>query len=261
MVALQEWLPRLKTELNHLYFRPARQLGNETDLGWFCREHALHVHCVAQFLGHASQIVLGDFLLRCRPKSQETIEIVSIGETQQHAWCEIDGLAPVDVSMRVRGLAGGFTQAGDDVPPIIGVHGRTLHQPFAVLLFGEFPGADSLAGRSFKETCGELTPDSPPLIAYHGLRKIASDPLSLAADPYQIVCPPPAGKRTFLEIHGSDAFFALNAHFLQVARGEVKGFAPYRDPDNALAAILKRHGRAHASLQRYWMERQQARAV
>jgi hypothetical protein len=258
---LSEWIIRLKPELNHLYYREPQSPGGspasrgissnaDSDLGWFCREHALHVHCIAALLGHDSQVCQGDFVIQAVPRPQEPVQVISVGEVQSHAWCVIDGLQPVDVSQSVRRLAGGFTAVGNDIPAVIG-------PPPESAGFGLHYTTD-LPDPEFRALCPPLEPATAdkalPLICYNQKQLEKLDPVKLLADPYQLLRRPALGLQTFTQIHGSDVFFALTSHLLQVALGQVKGFAPYRPPDNALAAILKRHPRARADLEQRWQQ-------
>ena len=255
---LQDWIPRLKPELNHLYFRPPREAGGEgaSDLGWFCREHALHLHSLALLLGHSSELCEGDFVIQCLPRPGETIQVVSIGESRPHAWCIVDELRPVDVSPSVRLLTGGFTAPGNDVPAILGPPSETTPAPYLVRYVVNLPDEE------FRAVC-PATPDPqhrPEIdervaaLCYNQKSVAVFDPLELLADPYRVICPPPLGIPKFTQIHGPDVFFALTAHLLQVVSGKVKGFAPYREPDSALAAILTRHPQARREIEQRWSE-------
>lgn len=256
-LSLHDWVPRLKPELNHLYFRAPRDTDGTgaSDLGWFCREHALHLHCIARLLGHSSQLCEGDFIIQCLPRPGETMQVVSIGESRPHAWCIVDGLQPVDISPSVRLLTGGFTAPGNDVPAIIGPpDSTTAAAPYLIRYVVNLPDDD------FRALCPDTTDATYPAeideraaaLCYNQKKIGDYNPIELLADPYQVVCRPPLGVRTFTQIHGPDVFFALTAHLLQVATGQAKGFSPYRDPDSALTALLKRHPRARHDLESRW---------
>lgn len=261
---LSEWVSRLKPELNHLYYRDPREsrsgssrAGEEnSDLGWFCREHALHLHCLALLLGHQSEVCQGDFIIQATPRPGDPVQIVSVGETLSHAWCVIDGIEPVDVSPSVRKLAGGFTAAGNEIPALIGPPPSSAG--FTVRC------ESSLSDADFRATCPPLdaanAAQATPVFCYNRKKTDRFDPISLLSDPYQLLCRPALGMRTFTAIHGADVFFAITAHLLQVATGQVKGFAPYREPDNALTAILKRHTQARKEIEQRCQAIQQQRA-
>lgn len=261
-LSLQDWVPRLKPELNHLYYRAPRPAGGEgaSDLGWFCREHALHLHCLASLLGHTSELCEGDFIIQCLPRPGETMQVVSIGESRPHAWCIIDGLRPVDVSPTVRLLTGGFTALGNDVPAVIGSPATSAAAHYHVRYAAELPDEDFRAlCPADPESQKEAEIDgSVAALCYNQKVALTPNPIDLLADPYQVVCPPPLGIRRFTQIHGDDVYFALTAHLLQVATGSVKGFAPYRQADSALAAILKRHPRARQELESRWRDVQES---
>src|SRR5690349_19328290 len=89
-----ETLKKLRRELNHLYTEP---FGPQ-DAGLFCREHALHLHGVAVALGRRAEICTG--CLGLRVPGQFTNAMTNTDA--DHAWCRIDGVAPVDVSLTLR---------------------------------------------------------------------------------------------------------------------------------------------------------------
>ena len=90
-------IEKVKPELNHIYTEKPFVTAGGGDFGWFCREHALHLYGVATLLGKNAEICVGDVLLR-RPQGDS---FYSIGATSGHAWCCIDELAPVDVSLTI----------------------------------------------------------------------------------------------------------------------------------------------------------------
>jgi hypothetical protein len=91
-------LIKIKPELNHIYTDPPLWTPTGRDLGWYCREHALHVYSLAKLLGKRAEICLGDFAL-IRPGASS---FSSIDDTSDHAWCCIDGRVPIDLSITVK---------------------------------------------------------------------------------------------------------------------------------------------------------------
>ena len=89
---------RIKPELNHIYTERPQQGPKSLDLGWFCREHALHVYGLAVLMRKHAELCIGDFIL-LRPDCDS---YYSVGDSSDHAWCSIDGYSPVDVSMTVK---------------------------------------------------------------------------------------------------------------------------------------------------------------
>jgi hypothetical protein len=91
-------IEKVKPELNHIYTEKPFVMTGGGDFGWFCREHALHLYGVATLLGKNAEICVGDVLLRL-PQGNS---FHSIGVPSGHAWCCIDELAPVDVSLTLK---------------------------------------------------------------------------------------------------------------------------------------------------------------
>ena len=108
-------IEKVKPELNHIYTEKPSLTAEGGDFGWFCREHALHLYGVATLLGKNAEICVGDVLLR-RPQGAP---FHSIGVPSGHAWCCLDGLDPVDVSLTVKDIY-------PDLPDIKLIYGARL---------------------------------------------------------------------------------------------------------------------------------------
>ncbi len=91
----------VRLELNHIYTEKPFEAPTGTDMGWFCREHALHVTALAELLGESAQLCRGDIIVRIPGE----ITVYTMGSGDDHAWCRVDGKAPVDASMTLRHLA------------------------------------------------------------------------------------------------------------------------------------------------------------
>ena len=95
MSVLKTLRERVAPELNHLYVVPPAEAPGGLDFGWRGREHALHAFFVARMFGTAADICTGDFAVL----SRFVPPLTSMGRDDDHAWCSINGVAPVDVSM------------------------------------------------------------------------------------------------------------------------------------------------------------------
>jgi len=209
----------VRDELNHIYTEPPRQIGGGLDLGWFCREHALHLHSVAKLLGEQSKIIVGDFVIALSNGSSYT----SIDDDSDHAWCSVGNVSPVDFSASTKYLARGEEDIG-------AVWGCDLSQ-------GRFnvSNLDSDEIQSVKCRAEELKQD----MIYFPKEEFDFHPIELLENPYQFLFKPPRGHPTFMEIWGLDVFFQITWHCLRLARREVKPFNSYRDPKSTVRAIVK----------------------
>jgi hypothetical protein len=90
-------------ELNHLYTVPPFQTASGLDLGWYCREHAVHTLLIAQLFGADADIRTGDFTIL----SPHVPTTSSIGSGADHSWCSVSGVAPIDLSMTFAQFGGG----------------------------------------------------------------------------------------------------------------------------------------------------------
>ena len=111
---------KIRPELNHIYHEAPFMTPTGWDLGWFCREHALHLYCLSRLLRMNASVCLGDFILHRPGMTSHSC----IGEDADHAWCWIDG-SPVDISLSVKGIY-------DDIPDVQLVYDdrMDLCQPF-----------------------------------------------------------------------------------------------------------------------------------
>lgn len=82
-------------ELNHLYVVPPSESAGGLDFGWHGREQALHAFFVARMFGATADICSGDFAVL----SRFVPPLTSMGRDERHAWCSINGTAPVDLSI------------------------------------------------------------------------------------------------------------------------------------------------------------------
>jgi hypothetical protein len=95
MSVLKTLRERVAPELNHLYVIPPTEGPSGLNFGWHAREHALHAFLVARMFGTSAEICTGDFAVLSRFMPPLT----SMGRDDDHAWCNINGVAPVDLSM------------------------------------------------------------------------------------------------------------------------------------------------------------------
>lgn len=95
MSVLKTLRERVAPELNHLYTVPPSENPGGVDYGWHGREHALHAFLVARMFGASAELCTGDFAVL----SRFVPPLTSMDRSDDHAWCSINGVAPVDLSM------------------------------------------------------------------------------------------------------------------------------------------------------------------
>ena len=95
MSVLKVLRDRVAPELNHLYTTPPAETPAGVDCGWHGREHALHTFFVARMFGAQTELCVGDFAIL----SRFLPPLTTMERDLDHAWCIINGVAPVDLSM------------------------------------------------------------------------------------------------------------------------------------------------------------------
>lgn len=95
MSVLKTLREKIAPELNHLYTAPPSDQSGKLDCGWHGREHALHVCLVARMFGAPADIRSGDFAVLSRFMPP----LSSLDGGHGHAWCSVNGVTPVDLSL------------------------------------------------------------------------------------------------------------------------------------------------------------------
>jgi len=230
---LTDSLIKIRRELNHLY----TEVLTEVDAGLFCREHALHLQGVSTALGHQAEICTGMFGLRIPGKITNAMTTTDA----DHAWCRIDGIAPVDVSMTLRGVP--FARA--DVRLVYGNDSAFL-AGFEIQYHGRCTGPELEA---------RLAASSTDVLVYSEQAVEARGPLELHADPFSFLLPPLLpGAPTIDRLYGEHVFYAVTLHCLRVARGEAKSIT-YREPPSAFRTIAGWYPDARRLMEVEWAQR------
>lgn len=222
---------KIKPELNHIYTERPFLTRSGWDLGWFCRENALHLYGLAVLLRRQADICTGDYILR-RPGHEEHH---SIGDRGDHAWCRIDGSAPVDVSITVKHVYPDMT----DIRLVFGDR-RELCDPFEMRYCTNAPD----------ETFFKLTHYDKHLIAYNEKGHHRYSLPELLSNPFQFLHRPPPGSPTFPEIHGPEVFYAITYHCYRLATEEIKPLCLYRSPSDTVKRIMKNNPHAKDLIQK-----------
>ena len=212
---------KVKPELNHIYTEKPFIAHGGRDLGWFCREHSLHLYVLAKLLGYTANICVGDFFLYLSP---DKIKYSSLGDDSDHAWCSINQISPVDISITVKYLSEG----SPDIPLVYGTSVLS-ENPYRIYYF---INADD-------EMIKKPNSHGDPFIAYNEKETLEYDPIDLLNNPFNFLHPPPAGSPSFIDLHGDDIFHRITYHcYLLITKGN-KPFYTYRNPEDTLKGIIK----------------------
>jgi hypothetical protein len=211
---------KVKPELNHIYTDHPFMTKSGRDAGWFCREHALHLYCLAVLLGKKSKICTGDYIL-LRPGVDP---LQCIGDTSDHAWCRVSGEAPVDVSITVKFLYPDLKDIS-----LIFADQEELASPFRVHYLV------NVTDQEFSE----LMKADELMIAYNEKQALTFNVPELLDEPFQFLHKPPSNMPTFPEIHGRDVFQAITYHCYRMITEGVKPLCTYRNPTDTVKEIMR----------------------
>ncbi len=233
MSALNTFACRIKPELNLLYTVPPFKAGKVIDCGWYCREHAFHCFILAKMLKLSTSIVKGDFIVHT---DTGLTDLCSLDCTNDHTWCQIEGVCPVDLSVTFRFFGGGQIIVG---PQLEG----------AVL--GDGKNGDFIVTYTTDEEAFRRQVAKPELKTWFGL--LERQRLNLGIDclldyPFIFLHRPP--KDGWAEIHGANIFSKISLHLYKVFKGETKPLSRNHSPDSALNAIKTRYGAATQKIKR-----------
>lgn len=220
----------VRLELNHIYTERPFETPAGSDMGWFCREHALHVAALGEMLGEPTQICCGDIVVRI----PGDITVSTIGTGSDHAWCGVSGMTPIDASMTLRYIA-------PNQKDVLGVCPQRQGDLVGFTLHYEKNAEDS----SFKE----YLHSTERLIAYNEKALVNTTVVDLLNDPFRFLHSPPPGAPSFLEIYGPDVFYAISAHLYKVALGICKPLRTYLSPKNAVRKAIKHNPDARKTIE------------
>jgi hypothetical protein len=211
----------IKPELNAIYVEPPFMMEGGWDCGWFCREHALHTYVLANMLHRRASIKTGDFVIR----SEQGTAITSIDSGADHAWCEIEGITPVDLSMTFVHFKGSFPH----LPIVYGA------QPTGNFTIRYFSQENDLAK---DPRTGAFA------ISYIERQTSRPEVEELLRFPYRFLHPPPEGLKRWTEIHGSEIFSKTSAHLYRLVKGHMKPLSRSRSAKQIIKFIKSHYPNA-----------------
>jgi hypothetical protein len=189
---------RIAPELNHLYTTSPFPLADGSlDGGWYCREHAFHVFILARLFGVDSDIRRGDFIVSVSGFPQ----IHSLDITDDHMWCRVGSMLPVDLSLTLRYF--------DGLPQ--------LQMPITKAGTNGSYRVDYTTKEVDPERCRDKS------IVLIEREVVAVSPMELLRDPYRLLHPPnPADSMNWDARYGPEIYARITLHCLRVATGHAK---------------------------------------
>ncbi len=225
MSVLKTLRERVAPELNHLYTTPPGERPGGIDFGWHGREHALHAFFVARLFGAEVEIARGDFAVI----SQFVPPLTSMGADQDHAWCVVNGVAPIDLSLT-------FLHYGN-VPQ--------LHAP----IVGEGRNGDWQIEYAEDESALDESVQQRNDILYIERSLLAETAAQLLESPYVLLHPPVPDDTTDLHARFGPSIYAkISLHCFRCATGEAKSIRQRLAREPALAWIAENYPYAESDL-------------
>src|SRR5262245_57384727 len=195
MSVLKTLRERVARELNHLYTTPPAESAGGVDCGWHGREHALHTYFVARMFGANAELCVGDYAVL----SRFLPPLTTMEREADHAWCTVNGVAPVDLSMT-------FALFGNAPQLRSAIVGEGRNGDWEVQYSeDESPMDESFANRN------EL------IFVENEVVDLA--PAALLDGPLTFLKPPPGGD-TWQSRHGADIYAQITLHCFKVANGD-----------------------------------------
>lgn len=210
---------KVKPELNNIYVDPPFQTPTGIDFGWYCREHALHLYVLAKLFGYDVSMCLGDFYIN----SPDEGYIESMTTDCDHAWCSINNVCPVDISMTLRHIF-----KSPDIPIVYG-HSNNNESNYEILYYEKEDNSKLMNSFNRKSS----------FIAYNQKDVLQYDPIKLLEEPYSFLLPVPAGHPTLQKVYGHDFFYRITYHCYKLIIDEDKKPFYYRNPKESIRAMIK----------------------
>lgn len=225
MSVLKTLRERIAPELNHLYTTPPGERPGGVDFGWHSREHALHTFFIARLFGAEAEIARGDFAVI----SRFLPPLTSMGTGQDHAWCVINGVAPVDLSLT-------FLHYGN-VPQ--------LHAP----IVGEGRNGDWHVEYAEDESALDENVQQRNDILYIEKSLQPETPAQLLENPSLLLPAPGADDTTSWSARfGASIYAKITLHLFRCATGEAKSIRPRLAREPAFAWIAENYPEPEAAL-------------
>jgi len=219
-------LTSVKPDLNRIFTTPQFTTATGLDFGWHCSEHAYLVFLFARLLGFPCEIVLGDIHV-----TDPGIVASTLGVQGDHAWCRIEQVVPVDISVSLE-------------------HFDCAHNVDLVFANSSELFSVNYHKASDAQPPGNGTPESGLQISYYELERLTPDPIKLAEDPYSFLLPPSNNQLKFTDRYGPDVFKMITMHLYKIAVGKAKPVFSYLDAERAIRRISQWNSDADEQIRR-----------
>lgn len=228
----RSFLERAKSELNFLYTeKPAWKAGGMDD-GWFCREHAFHVHTLCRLKNWPSEIALGHFAIHFPGYPIRR----SLHSGADHAWNTACAVSPIDLSITF----GHYDVVYPALPPQLAgpVLGGGANGPFKILTkesLGDFEALLNYKGQD-------------PWVCYYAEKTLAL-PMENGIplwDGFLL----PSGDGAWWKVFGPDIFSKVSTHVYKVAERHVSPLLGKMSPQDAIRHIASQYRGANNFLRK-----------
>lgn len=218
---------RVRPELHALYLEPPFVIpgnsegigfGRGVDFGWYCREHALHLHLLALLSGLESTIERGQIIVHDHRMGRD-VELVGA----QHWWGRIGDVAPADASASFKRWPGCLRTSFYPPLPTIGpVWGPKTAGGIAITYSNADPPSES-AHSACPFQLDYVRHETTPLLLAEAIR-----------DPYCFLFKPPF---SWGEAFGADIYNKITLHLHRVMLMDAPPLARGRDRSTFLRII------------------------
>src|SRR5688572_7212452 len=198
MSVLKTLRDKVAPELNHLFHGSPGQTVDALQAGWRAREHALHAFFVARMFGSTAELCRGDIAVL----SRFLPPISTLDRAADHAWCNVGGVVPVDLSLTFELL--------ENVPQLRApITGDGVNGAWQV----RYAHDEALLDEGF--------PNDNEILFIE--RAVQIEPESLLRDPAAFLAADPVGENgTELERYGADIHAKITLHCFRLATGDAK---------------------------------------
>jgi hypothetical protein len=216
MSVLKTLRERVAPELNHLYTKPPSEAAGVLDFGWRSPEHALHTFFIARMFGAEAEIARGDLAVI----SRFVPPLTTMGSGNEHAWCIVNGTAPVDLSFNLQHYG----------------NGPQLRAP----IVGDGPNGDWHIEYAEDESALDESVQQRNDILYIEKSILAETAAQLLENPYLLLPAPKSDEPTsWHSLYGPSIYAKITLHCFQCAMSRAKNIRQRLPREQAIAWIAQ----------------------
>lgn len=223
MSVLKVLRQKVAAELNALFTSPPSQAVGGWDGGWQGHAHAFHAFLVARMFGAAADLRSGDVAVL----SRFVPPLTTLEREAKHAWCSINGVVPVDLSLTFAYF--------ENVPQL-----RSA-------VTGEGPNGDWQVRYATDDAILDESFESGNEILYIE-RQVHIFPVGALLDNPSAFLPPAPAGQDWAGIHGPDIQAQIALHCFRHAAGETRSVRNCASREAALQWIAANYPDARAEI-------------